>query len=201
MSGLEIERLFELSLDLLCIAGFDGYFKRLNPAWERTLGFPVQELLSRPYLDFVHPDDRDATTGTASRIEGGAQIFFFRNRYRCADGSYRWLSWHSSPYPEEQLIYAIARDITDNKRANERLAAAYAVARILAASPEFDQAAADILREVCQCLSWQMGAIWKIEGPVIRCLDVWHLPHLEVAERSEERRVGKECRSRWSPDH
>jgi PAS domain S-box-containing protein len=182
MSQLDIERLFELSLDLLCIGGFDGYFKRLNPAWERTLGFPIKELLARPYLDFVHPDDREATTGAASRIEGGAKVIFLHNRYRCADGSYRWLSWHALPYPEEQLIYAIARDITETKRANERLAAAYAVARILAASPEFDQAAPEILREVCQCLSWQMGAIWKVEGPRIRCIDLWHLPNLDVAE-------------------
>src|SRR5215467_4684028 len=87
------DRFFALSLDLLCIAGFDGYFKRLNPAWEQTLGFPVNELLARPYLDFVHPDDREATTGIASRVEGGDKIIFFRNRYRCADGSYRWLSW------------------------------------------------------------------------------------------------------------
>src|SRR5205814_2291110 len=133
--------------------GFDGYFKRLNPAWERTLGFPIRELLARPYLEFVHPDDREATTGTASRIEGGAKIIFFRNRYHCADGSYRWLSWHALPHPEEQFIYAIARDITENKRAGERLAAGYAVARILAASPEFIQAAPEILSEVCRCLS------------------------------------------------
>jgi PAS domain S-box-containing protein len=182
MSQLDIERLFELSLDLLCIAGFDGYFKRLNPAWEQTLGLPIEELLARPYLDFVHPDDREVTIGIASRIESGDKIFFFRNRYRCANGSYRWLSWFASPYPEEQLIYAIARDVTETRRASERLAAAYAVARILAASPEFDQAASKILSEVCQSLSWQMGAIWKIEGPVIRCVDVWHVPNLDVAE-------------------
>jgi len=182
----DVELLFDLSLDLLCIAGFDGYFKRLNPAWQRTLGFSTEELLGRPYMDFVHPEDRDATSGVASKIESGIEIIFFRNRYRCADGSYRWLSWNSAPFPEQQLIYATARDITEYKRSEDRLAVAYSVARILATSAEFDQAVPEILREVCRCLSWQMGAIWKVDemAGLIRCVDLWHPPSLQLAEFS-----------------
>src|SRR5260370_6559891 len=109
----DLEHLFDLSLDMSCIAGFDGYFKRLNPAWERVLGFTKGELLSKPYLDFVHPDDRAITLAEAAKIETGAKTLFFRNRYLCRDGSYRWLSWHAVPFPEQQLIYAVGRDITE----------------------------------------------------------------------------------------
>src|SRR5919204_3161965 len=114
-SSSDLDRLFNLALDMLCVAGFDGYFKRLNPAWERTLGFTVAELCARPYLDFVHPDDRAATIAEAGKIAAGASVLRFENRYRAADGSYRWLSWTAVPYVDEQSIYAAARDVTDLK--------------------------------------------------------------------------------------
>jgi len=117
----ERDRFFTLSLDLLCIAGFDGYFKRLNPAWERTLGYSVNELLAEPYMHFLHPDDRDATSVEAQKNAAGGQTFAFENRYRCKDGSYRWLLWSAMPLREQQLIYATARDITERKRAEEEL--------------------------------------------------------------------------------
>ncbi len=82
----ELDRFFTLSLDLLCIANFDGYFVRLNPAWERMLGIPRDELLSKPWLDFVHPDDREATIGAKSTIVNDTELTVFENRYRCADG-------------------------------------------------------------------------------------------------------------------
>src|SRR5436190_13870891 len=135
----DLERLFDLSLDLLCIAGFDGYFKRLNPAWERVLGFTIPELLSRPYVDFVHPDDRIATEKEASKlIETGAEVFSFRNRFICRDGSYRWLLWSSAPSAEHRVMYAAAKDITDLKKSENRLAADYAVVRVLAESPTLE---------------------------------------------------------------
>jgi PAS domain S-box-containing protein len=116
----ERDRLFESTLDMLCVAGFDGYFKRLNPAWERTLGWPRTELLSKPYVDFVHPDDREATVAEAGRLVGGNhQTVSFENRYRCADGSYRWLLWNATP--SGRLIYAAARDITRRKKFEEEL--------------------------------------------------------------------------------
>ncbi|MBI4472234.1 MAG: PAS domain S-box protein, partial [Acidobacteria bacterium] len=120
----EFTRLFELSLDLLCIAGFDGYFKILNPAWERTLGYSIPELLAKPWLEFVHPDDRHQTAVEAERLLSGEQVMRFHNRYRTKDGPYRWLSWMSTPVPEQQLIYAVARDITEAKKAQEELGAA-----------------------------------------------------------------------------
>jgi len=100
----ELGRFFSLSLDLLCVAGFDGYFKRLNPAWERVLGYTREELLARPYLDFVHPDDRTPTMSEADRLSGGRHVFAFENRYRAKDGTYRWLEWAAVPYPSEQTV-------------------------------------------------------------------------------------------------
>ncbi len=118
----ELERFFNLSLDLMCIAGFDGYFKRLNPVWVRTLGYTIEELLSEPYLNFVHPDDRSPTTVVAAKVHGGHELLRFENRYRHKDGSYRSLEWVAVPYPDEQTIYAAARDITDRKAATEQIA-------------------------------------------------------------------------------
>jgi len=117
----QLDRFFSLSLDMLCIAGADGHFKRLNPAWEKTLGFTRAELLARPYLDFVHPDDRDATLVEAGRLTRGADAISFENRYACKDGSYRWLLWNAAPDPLHRHVYAIARDVTERRRAQDAL--------------------------------------------------------------------------------
>src|SRR5438105_11542921 len=111
----EQDRFFRLSIDMLCVAGFDGYFKKLNPAWEKTLGYPVAELLARPWLDFVHPDDREATIAAGQRLAGGEELVSFDNRYVCRDGSYRWLRWSAAPFLHDRTIYAVARDITQTK--------------------------------------------------------------------------------------
>ncbi len=118
----ERDRLFTLSLDMLCIAGFDGYFKRLNPSWERTLGWTAEELMARPYVEFVHEKDREATVAEARKLAGGAVTISFENRYRCSDGSYRWLLWNAAPFTTHEMIYAAARDITERKRAEQELA-------------------------------------------------------------------------------
>ena len=119
----ERDRFFTLSLDLLCVAGFDGYFKRLNPAWEGVVGWTTEELLSKPFLEFVHPDDREATIREVQNQQRGEAVLSFMNRYRCKDGSYRWLSWKSIPVEKESLMYGAARDITKHKEAEERLRA------------------------------------------------------------------------------
>jgi PAS domain S-box-containing protein len=117
----ERERFFDLTLDLIAWAGMDGYFKRLNPAWERTLGYPMAELLAHPWLDFVHPDDRAATIAEGEKLAHGAIALDFENRYRCRDGSYRWLAWRCVPVVSEGMIYAVARDCTDQKVAEQEL--------------------------------------------------------------------------------
>jgi PAS domain S-box-containing protein len=111
--NVDYEGFFNLSVDLLCLAGYDGYFKRLNPAWTQTLGFTQIELMARPYMDFVHPDDREATLAEAEKLAQGANVIHFRNRYACRDGSYRWLAWSAMPTGSDELICAVARDVTD----------------------------------------------------------------------------------------
>ena len=87
---------FELSLDHICVAGFDGYFKRVNPSWTRTLGWTHEELLSRPSVEFVHPDDRERTLLARKRLREGELMGPLVNRYLCKDGSSRWLEWRSN---------------------------------------------------------------------------------------------------------
>ena len=115
----ELDRFFTLTHDLLCIAGFDGYFKRLNPAWTKTFGFTTEELMAKPYMDFIHPDDREATKAQATRQANGVEAMSFENRYLCKDGSYRWLQWNARPIEADQRIFATARDVTDRKRVEQ----------------------------------------------------------------------------------
>ncbi|HWD38117.1 MAG TPA: response regulator [Fimbriimonas sp.] len=110
----ELARFFTVSRDLLCIAGSDGYFKQVNSAWERALGYSEDTLLSRPFIDFVHPDDKEATVTEMSRlVSGGYECTAFENRYRHIDGSYRWIQWTTTCSGD--LVYAAARDVTDQK--------------------------------------------------------------------------------------
>ena len=114
---IERDRFFDLSIDLMAIASTSGYFLRLNPAWEQTLGFTNEELMAQPYLDWIHPDDRAATLEAAQELRDDQTVVQFENRCRCKDGSYRWLSWSSKPYTLQNSVYAIAHDITEQKQA------------------------------------------------------------------------------------
>ncbi|WP_413166756.1 EAL domain-containing protein [Capilliphycus salinus ALCB114379] len=114
-------RLFMLSPDLVAIEGFDGYFKQVNPAFETTLGYTSEELLTTPWIEFVHPEDRTATLLAFEQLLNQKSIINFENRYRCQDNSYKWLSWTAIPDRENHLIYGIARDITPQKQTETQL--------------------------------------------------------------------------------
>jgi PAS domain S-box-containing protein len=118
---VERNRLFNLSLDMICISGFDGYFKQLNPAWEKNLGWSSDELMAIPFLDIVHPEDREATARAAQGLVAGQALNNFENRYRCADGSYIWISLNSYPLVEEELIFSMARDVTVQKKLEQEI--------------------------------------------------------------------------------
>ena len=118
----EMERIFNLTGYMVCVASMDGYFRKINSSFEETLGYSTEELLGRPFLDFVHPDDKKKTEDVIrENLASGILVIGFENRYRCKDGSYKWLSWTSRPIVEEGTMYAIAYDITERKRADELL--------------------------------------------------------------------------------
>ncbi len=118
----QLDRLFNLSTDMLCVGGLDGYFKQINPAFERTLGWSAEELLSQSFLEFVHPDDREKTIAELDRLSQGLLTVDFQNRYRDKDGSWHWMSWRATPMADKGLVYAIARDVTQQMRVKEELA-------------------------------------------------------------------------------
>jgi PAS domain S-box-containing protein len=111
-----MERFFEITLDMLCVAGMDGYFKIINPAFEHNLGYSLEELKERPFLDFVHPEDRPATLKEMEKLGQGEVTLSFENRYRCKNGTYKWFAWTSYPDLKEGLLYAVAREVTRRKQ-------------------------------------------------------------------------------------
>ena len=116
----ELDQFFTLALDLLCIADTDGNFRRLNSAWETTLGYRIDELVGKKFLDLVHPDDLESTLKAIGNLGAGKEVVNFVNRFRCKDGSYRWIEWRSFPYGKN-LIYGAARDITERKQVEQAL--------------------------------------------------------------------------------
>lgn len=111
----EADIFFMLSRELLTIADFKGYFKRLNPFWEQVLGYSLDELYASPFIDFIHPEDRASTLEQMGILSEGQDVVDFENRYIAKDGSERWLLWSAHSTLEDQLIYAIAHDITERK--------------------------------------------------------------------------------------
>jgi PAS domain S-box-containing protein len=118
---LDSDKFFNHSTDLFCIAGFDGYFKVLNPTWETVLGWSKAELLAKPWNEFVHPEDVISTDNIKVTILDGKEVYHFENRYRCKNGDYKWLSWNSYPHREDNIMFGVARDVTSMKEAQNRL--------------------------------------------------------------------------------
>lgn len=117
----ERDRLFNVSLDLLAVGGFDGTLQQVNPAWVRVLGWSRDELMSRPVLEFIHPEDRDLLVAAQRALAEDRVVSGLGTRFRCRDGAHRWLSWSSFPYPDRRLVFSVVRDITEQKDAERRL--------------------------------------------------------------------------------
>jgi len=149
----ELDRIFTLSPDLIAIAGFDGRFRRVNPAVKQVLGYTEQELLARPYMDFVHPDDRERSAAEAAAVSQGKATPAFENRFVCKDGSYRLLEWAATPVVEDGVMYGMARDVTERRRAESelgRLAGEQAALRRVATLVAKGVPAADIFTAVAE---------------------------------------------------
>jgi len=117
-----LDRFFTLSLDLFCIVGFDGVFRRLNPAWERILGYTLEDLTEHPFLDFIHPDDQGPSLDEMEKLTAGSYTTIaFENRYRTKSGDYRWLMWNAAPFISDQVIYATGRDVTERREMEQQL--------------------------------------------------------------------------------
>src|SRR4051794_2668817 len=147
----EAERIFEMSPALLAVAGFDGYLRRFNPAFE-VLGYSREELLSRPWIEFAHPDDRPRMEEAAASLAGGTDVARLENRVICRDGSLRRVEWTTRIVPEEGLFYAAGRDVTDVQRAGEEQAALRRVATLVAREAAPQDVFTAVGREVGQVL-------------------------------------------------
>jgi PAS domain S-box-containing protein len=121
VAELERDRFFSVGADMMIVGDFNGYFRKLSPKWSEVLGWSMEELMTRPWMDLVHPDDREATLLEWERILAGREAFEFENRYQTADGGYRWFSWRIKPFLEEGCTYGAAIDITDRKARDEEI--------------------------------------------------------------------------------
>jgi PAS domain S-box-containing protein len=167
----ELDRIFSLSPDLIVVADFDGHFTRVNPAVEQVLGYTPEEFLARPYLDFVHPDDRDKTAALTAALREGKTSPSFENRFIGKDGSPRVLEWTSTPVIEDRLMYGVARDVTARRRAETELkplaeeqAALRRVATLVATEPSPAEVFAKVVEEVAHLLEDVDVALLRAEG-------------------------------------
>jgi PAS domain S-box-containing protein len=166
----EVDRLFTLTPDLITVAGFDGFWKRVNPAFETRLGYTEREALARPYLEFVHPDDRERTEAQALRLAEGKTIIAFENRLVCKDGSYRWIEWAATPVPGEGVLYGVGRDVTERRQAESELrrlageqAARRRVATLVATGVSPAEVFSAVAEEVERLLDAQATAIGRLD--------------------------------------
>jgi PAS domain S-box-containing protein len=164
----ELDRIFTLSPDLIAVADFDGHFVRVNPAVEQVLGYTQEEFLARPYLDLIHPDDRERTAAEADAITEGKTTLSFTNRFIGKDGSPRVLEWTSTPVVEDRLMYAVARDVTARRQAESELrrlaheqAALRRVATMVARGSSPERIFAKVAEEV--------GLLLEVDAAVIQC--------------------------------
>ncbi len=177
----ELDDLFDLSVDLLCIANFDGYFTRVNPAAERTLGFKSAELLSRPLMEFVHPDDRPRSREVLDALALGQDVIQFENRVLCSDGSVRWIQWSTRPLPTERLLYAVGRDVTERRRNEEEQAAQHRIATFVAEGAAPTETFSAVATEVGQLIGADAAVVFRYEPErSATVVGGWSVPGIDI---------------------
>jgi len=182
----QVTELLDLALDLICVAGLDGYFKRVNKAWTDVLGYTKEELLTQPWINLVHPDDQEATIAEATKVFQGYKTLRFRNRCRSKNGSFRWIVWTAAAPADGQFFYATGRDVTETKRDEDIQLAQYSVTKVLAEAPSLHEAAPQILKNICETLEWAVGTLWQLDKKegILRCVETWQIPTANVREFS-----------------
>ncbi|HEY2200828.1 MAG TPA: PAS domain S-box protein, partial [Solirubrobacteraceae bacterium] len=160
----EADRIFNLSSVLIAVADFNGNFTRVNPAFERALGYSSEQLRSRPYVEFVHPDDRSRTLRAADELARGREVVEFENRYLREDGSVRWLQWSARSVPGEAAIYAAARDVTERKQLEEEQAALRRVATAVARGGSPDDVFAATVAELHAVVAADFTGLMRYEA-------------------------------------
>src|SRR5215469_8499640 len=183
----QVAELLDLALDLICVAGLDGYFKRVNSAWTTVLGYTKEELFKQPWINLVHPDDQEVTIAEATKVFQGYKTMRFRNRLRAKDGSFRWIIWTAAAPADGQFFYATGRDVTETKRDEDLQLAQYSVTKVLAEAPSLREAAPQILKNICDTLEWAVGTVWELDKKegILRCAETWHIPAASVTEFSD----------------
>jgi PAS domain S-box-containing protein len=159
----EVERYFALAPEMVILAGFDGYWKRVNPTVEAVLGYTEVEALSRPFMEFVHPDDRERTEDEARSVIEGATARSFVNRILCKDGSYKWIEWTATPVPEEGAMWGVGRDVTERRRSESEQAALQRVATLLAGAEQPQNLFAVVAEEVARVLEVPVVSVVRYE--------------------------------------
>lgn len=173
-SAAGLEELFDLSVDVLCIVGFDGYLKRVNPALERTLGLSRSELLSRTVFDITHPDDREPAREALMKLAEGSDLVGFQTRLVCADGSLRWFEWNTRTLPERGVVYGVGRDVTERRALADEQVALRRVATMVAEGAPPESLFETIADEVGTLLGVDAVGLGRVqEGKTLSALAMW----------------------------
>jgi PAS domain S-box-containing protein len=164
-------RLFDLALDAFCIAGFDGYLRFANPAFAHILGCTPEELLTRPFMDYVHPDDVESVSAVLTDLATGMDVVGFQCRQVCADGSVRWLEWNTHTRPEEGVVYGVGRDVTERRGAGAELNALRRVATLVAEGVEPQDLFAVVAEEVSRVVDVPAVSVvrYELDGTATEC--------------------------------
>src|ERR1700733_5404485 len=163
--------LFDLSHDAFCVAGFDGYLRRANPAFARSLGYTLDELLARPFMDNVYPDDVESVRTVLAALAAGNDIVGFECREVCADGSVRWFEWTTSSRPEAGIVYGVARDVTERRMANDELSALRRIATLAAEGVAPSDLFAVVAEEVARVVNVPLLIVarYELDGTATEC--------------------------------